>query len=456
MRYLSRVLLSAGGLVAVGAAVGVYAYFGAYQGSVEERARLIEESVLLKVDPGYVVGGEVTAKGQTTKFKRTRSGYTITEPVEAPGDTAVFDRMINAIADLKISSELAEGSNRAKFGLEKPAVRIVLEIFEAPKIELRVGAKNAFDGRYYVENVETKRVGLAEPDFLKRLDHDTHALRDKQVLSIDPGTVLGYETVKDGKVLYRLDKKGDEFFLIAPEVKPADHLEVVRLLDELLNLRVKQFVDDSGTGDPSFLAKYGLEVPPYRVTFKLTNDRALSLPIGSARDETQLTHWYTRVEGTRPLVEIHEAFYKLIDRPAVDLEDRQVVRFAPEQVARIVIAHKGAEPIELAKSGAESWALEKPKKSPAKAFKVSALIYALSNLRAQSFHATNATAEDLKRADVGLSTVTLKDAANKELATLILGRELGSTAYAMSKGSKRIDVVEASQLIAIPRSADEF
>lgn len=458
MSYLSRALWSAGALVIAGAGVGAYAYFGAYKTTVEDAAKRVEDSHLLKLDPSYVIGGEVYAKGTTTKWKRTRSGYALTEPIEAPGDSETFERMMGALAELKVSSELGQidDSSAARYGLDKPPVRIVFEIFEGQPVEVRVGTKNEFDGRYYVLNAATKRVGLAEPDFLRRVEKDLYALRDKRVVYLNPEEVLGYELIKEGKVRYRLDKKGEDFMLIAPEVKPADTLEVVRMLDALLGLTAKTFIDDSGTADRAFLAKYGLEVPMYRVTFKLTGDRALSLPIGGARSEIGQMLWYARVEGTKALVEIHETFYRTIDRDAVELEDRYVLRFPQASVARISIAQNNGETIELSKTGAETWSLVKPEARPAKAYKVSALLYALSNMRAQSFDTTAPKADDLKRTDLGRRKVTLSDGDGKELATLLVGKESEDTAYVGSNARKRIDIIEVKELNAVPKTAAEL
>lgn len=439
--------MSAGAVLAIGAAIALYAYRDTLEG-LDLAHEKSEEARLYPFDPGEVTRGTVTTKSGSVDIEWTGQRWRITSPIETGGDGAVIEQMIASISTLRTTSRI-DGDD-AKYGLDEPSVRVVL-IMNGKEAELRVGLKNEFDGRYYVQNPARKRIGLADKGFVQAVDRDLFALRDKRLLALGEVDVLSVEVARRGAPLYRLERKDGAWILDGKT--EADTLETERLIDVITDVRAKRYPDDSGTTDPVILARYGLEPPGFTVTIGLTLDRKLVLRVGGALEEGA-QRWFAKVDGLRPIAEVRASLVQDLDRTAADFEDRRVLDFRPADVSSIRVRRE-AESFAIDRRDAGAWAIDG---APAKESQVSAFLFALGELRAKRFDTTKPGPADLRvrgMTEPG-AEIELAGAKGQTLATLLIGRAIPrdpTERFVMAKGGPHIDVVDATH-IQIPARAE--
>lgn len=466
MGYLSRSLWSAGALVLVAGAVGAYAYFGAYRTGLEEQRIKLESIKLFSVDPNEVEGGEVTAKGGIVRFGRSPHGWMIQQPIETLADRYAIQQLLvetllatsEATVELEVSPE-----GLGKFGLDPPKVRVVLDLRDGHRAELRLGTKNEFDGRYYAQNPVLPTLGLVDQRVLKGTEKDLYALRDKRVILFDRDQLKALVVHKGPATRFRLERRPDQGWglIAAGATERADPFEVGRILDALRDLRAQAFVDDSGSSDPALLGRFGLGSPDYRVVLERPEGGDLVLALGQVRGADGVPHSYARVEGGRAIAEVGDLFYRSVDRDPIELVDRRVLDLDPAEIARLTVDGPSGH-LELVREGASGeelrWSLKGPSASAASTPRVNALLYALGSLKAQRIDTHDPGPGELRRA--GLSpaewTVAAYDASGEALGTLWVGRTTPSdkgSRFVTRAGSKVIVTARSEDLSALPASA---
>lgn len=464
MRYLSRSLWSAATFVAVAGGVGAYAYFGTYRGGLEEQRLKLESIKFFSVDPNEVEGGEVMAKGGVVRFGRSPHGWMIQQPIETRADRYAIQQLLveTLLATSEATVELdVTPESLSKYGLDPPQVRVALDLRDGQRAELRVGHKNEFDGRYYAQNPVLPTLGLVDVRVLKGTEKDLYALRDKRLLTFDREQVKALAVEKEGRGLYRLEKRADgSWFTRGQAEAVADPFEVGRLLDGLRDLRAKAFVDDSGSQDPALLGRYGLATPTFRAVLELGEGPPSALRLGVVRDAEGVRKWYLMVEGGPAIGEVDEAFSRSLDRDPLELHDRRVLDLDPARVAQLKLVTP-AESFEVKQGQTEAnetvWTVvgEPPARVPS--HRVNALLYALATLKARKVDTHDPGPAELARAGLSppILTVTALDAAGEVIASLALGRLSPADSKArlvMGQGSKKIVTVAVTDLEALPES----
>ena len=86
----------------------------------------------------------------------------------------------------------------------------------------------------------------------------------------------------------RLSRAGPAWQVTAPAPRPADRLEVDRLLDALAALRRRATSAPAGLA-PELLRPYGLEAPRWRVEVRLAGGATQSLAVGGTTGEEGIT-----------------------------------------------------------------------------------------------------------------------------------------------------------------------
>lgn len=475
MRQTTRSLLALSGLVATAAAVGLYAWRGVYAEDQAKAERTEHELKAISSRPAGAAlapdAGEppldftrltVTTGGQTSALEKDPAGtWRLTAPVAARADQAVVEGLVSQLKSARFKAALDEhpdAATLARYGLDRPRFSVEAQVLvgeaRTPRtLTLTGGIDNPFDGSVFVRRDGQEAVYAAEGALRYALARSAFELRDKQVLALDEQQVQALE-LQGAKAGWALARDADGRWTVTrPYADLAEAGEVSALLAAAAGERALSFPGEARALLPLFAH------PALTLTATLKDGGQVVLrlarPPGDAGDR-----WYAlRDDASGPLVaEVGPGAPGALEKPAAAWRDRTVLRFEREAVARVVLHGEGPEVVLVrrpADAGPGTWELAAPLKGPARAGKVSSLLWALGGLRAAAWAEAP---KDWRTAGVGPGSrfVSLEDAAGAELARLTLGKPAASPATTTAvRGSRPLVAqVETARLEELPFSAE--
>lgn len=456
MNQKQRSLVTLAALVGAGAAIGLFAYVGVFQKGEEEKVAKEKKEKIFDFDKAKVKGVTLTAKGQTTVLNSVgKESWEVVSPVHTEADKPTVDALVNQLTQMKSKAVIEEkAKDLAKYGLDKPTIRVVLRVEGGSDVILRVGAENAFDSSMYVATGDASDVIQAEGNFKWAVDKELFDLREKRVAPFDDPVLKQLEMRVDTN-RFALKKQGGKWEVSAPHTGPADETTVNKVVGALRNLRATKFVTDTyGPGDD---VKYGLAVPRLEATLTLEGGAKLELVIGQA-DEAGTKKTYAKLRNGLSVADVSDTVLTDSNVSAFDLKDKTVLAFEKDKIFGLKLG-LGAETVALERPAtspdgglSEEWAIVAPAKAAAKRWKINSLLWALTSLKAVSFADENP--KDL--APYGLDkpgkTVTLVGEGGKEVGTIAIGKDNNANVYVLSSAAKRVLEVEKSRLSDFPSS----
>lgn len=470
MKTVQRRLVTLGATVLVVGGLGAYAYWGTYKGQQAEQEKKDKEEKVASFTLADVKEVRLMSKGVTYEFIGDGEGdrkWRITKPVATLGEKGTVEALASHFVDMKRKRALDLKPESLKlFGLEPPQATVAFKLADGKSVQFLVGKKNTFDDTVYLMQEGANQVLMVPSGITYQTDRDLFAWREKRLAIFEERDVrkIEVEIAKGTPVVtnnYALEKKGDEWSVLAPIQAKADKAQATTIVSALRYLRAKGFALEQY--DPKDAAKYGLQKPELVVSLYLGDALAKTkITFGSSKGAGSTEQYYALVDGQPALYELSEQLVKKLDLKTADLRDKQVIAFEREQVKKVKLAETGKDFVLLEKKkkddGAESWEIVAPEQKPALDSKLSNLLYKLSNLKAKTITADKVTPEAKKQngLDPVTKQITLYKADGSEAGTLVIGTTTGDTTAVFVQGGSRIDSVEKNQLADISFDAKDY
>ncbi|HYR56932.1 MAG TPA: DUF4340 domain-containing protein, partial [Myxococcaceae bacterium] len=474
MTQLQKNLAGLGVLVAVVAALGLYAYFGVMK-TEEREAQRKEVSEKLFAPHGAADklqdGGlppaavftsiVVKAKGDVTMLEKKGSDWWIASPLNARADKSAVDQLISQLQNARVKATIEENPSEAdltKYGLDQPRFTVTAYAYlpdgkdegtqdpaRRREVNLYGGIENTFDGSSYLRRGNEKPVYAVDGSAKLALEKSTFDLRDKEVLAIDEPSVKQID-FKSKANRYLLGRgEGNAWQLKTPKQGPADATAVTSMLSAMRNDRAIAFATDS----PEERKRTGINSPAAEVTFTPASGDPIRIRFGKAKVGTDEKAFALRESGQESvLAEVPLAAVSALDKSPLDLRDKAVLAFNRDDVGRISLSPGGAEPeIVVQKSVADAgsnqeWTVTAPTTAPAKKWTLSSALFSLAGLKATSIDDENP--KDWGKYGISASSraVTLADKDGKVLARLEVGKEVKGKANTLCARGSRNAVLE--------------
>ncbi len=350
-----------------------------------------------------ITGVAIRRDGLDATVDRTRRGtWRLTAPVEFPADDRRVERLLEALAALRVDPETGgfaadRVADFAPYGLDPPSATIALKpaAAGAEPLVLAVGAspKDRPDD-VFVRLEGRDDVMIVPGRFRRDLPEALNDLRDRHVADVDPATV-GRIEIDAPSGSFRLERDREGWSLSAPVAARADRARVDALLKAVEDLQASEFHAPDAVGDP------GLDPPRYRLrlwTAKADSGPAFALAIG--RHDALLKTVFARVAGDSAVLALPDRFLPALPTTALAFRDAALPTVQPASVSRLTIARPGRttvlEPADP--SGAPNrWRMTRPVAADADPAAVAAALARLSELRASRFVADVDADADLAR-----------------------------------------------------------
>lgn len=457
-------LLGAAG-VALG--LGLYAYFGVMKGEEREaeRKRLAERLVQPVSRPD---GGTeqvrydrlvVKAKGQTTELARMPdASWVITRPLKTAADVRAAEDIVGTLQFARLKGTVEEkptDEDLKRFGLDQPAVEVTASAEGVPSLGLRVGSENPYNDTVYIQKVGDPKVELMDKVSRTSLELGTFELRDKDVLAVRDLGVTRIE-VHGRKHDWAVAREpGQTYAFVRPAKEEADSAAISGWLGTLRGTKATRYLDDS----PAERKRTGVEKPAVEATFQRGATETVRVRLAAGKTDTDPVFALREDQFGSALAEVPRAALVALEKSPGELRDRTVLHVRAEEVLRIRFGTPSALVLERERpgdGGAETWRLREPTEAVADGFKVNALLYGLTSLRAEATEQKLPSEAKVTGLGPGARTVTLEGQEGKALGTITLGGTSAKPAGTFVRDDRgRVVVVQSARLKELPtRPAD--
>ena len=421
-------------LVVVLLGLGAYIYFVESKkepGSEEARPKVFE------VTADKIAELTVRSGADRTVLRKTGGQWQIVEPVQVKADEGEVSSLTGSLASAENVRVVEEApGDLSAYGLAEPRVEVGFRLDGEKEFRhLRLGDKTPTQGEVYASR-GGKQVFLIPAYVESSFAKSTFDLREKSVLAFDRDKVERVEVETPGQSLV-VAKSGTEWRLEKPVQAPADYGTVESLLGRVQTAQMKSIAAQQAAG----LEQYGLHKPEATVTLAAGSTRA-ALVIGSK--DADGNHYAK--DASRPLIFTVEAsLLEEMKKPADQLRNKDVFAFRPFNATAIETV-RGSEVLAFEKAkgagkdAAEKWRQVKPSVKDVDQAKVEDLLARLSNLRVQSFEASEAKTG--LNAPVLVVVATSDDGKKKERVAFA---RAGSDVFAAIEGQPGAAKLTASE-----------
>jgi len=296
-------------------------------------------SPLFDFDPYEISNIKIKNGDQSFRLKRVDADWIVstgTDDVAAPeAMKQLFESALGTIILDRIdASELRDDKNLSGYGVQKSSLQIDFKGDKPPS--LLVG-KSSVDGtRNYVSFENSKTVFLIPNDLVRLITEPPSSFRDRRLTTIAPDTLKKLE-IRRANTILELDRSPTGWRILKPVNTPADEVAVGKLVDQILHLRLKEFVNNPTT-DPILTGTAG-----EKACIKLyqEGDTAPStITIGQPAPDGG---YYVRLEPRHIECRIPDKNLEFLSTDMNLLRDRSTARLNPDLIDLVRISTAGAQ-----------------------------------------------------------------------------------------------------------------
>jgi hypothetical protein len=216
----------------------------------------LRDKSILAFKRDQIDGVEVDAGGKIVQLAKSGTDWKLTKPLAVRADSSAADGLVGRIESARMKSIVTEAATPAdlkKYGLEKPATTVTLNLKSA-RATLAVGSAAAADTVYARDAAKPLVVTIDKSlaDDLKKTAED---YRRKDIFEFRAFNATKIELTKDGQTTaFEREKstdqsKPDTWKRTSPKPADVDRQKMDTLLTSLADLRAASFTESrSGTG----------------------------------------------------------------------------------------------------------------------------------------------------------------------------------------------------------------
>src|ERR1700736_934829 len=205
-----------------------------------------------------VSGGEI-------ELAKEQDNWQLVRPIKARASNDAVVEILTKMNQIQISKFVPENkSNPGSFGLDTPDDVLILYGGDGKKFEIAIGSAVPSDPQsVYAGLPERNTVVEVSKGFVSLFNITPNDLRDRKIARLNSDLIdrITIENADQTKIV--LAREENRWRFLSPSSAPANANNVNRLIQEINDDEVTEFVSDTATD----LAKYGLEQPKLKITF---------------------------------------------------------------------------------------------------------------------------------------------------------------------------------------------
>jgi hypothetical protein len=333
---------------ALGAAAFVYYTWGKKNRASEEKPRPGRAAFSFKRQD--VASLALQRDGLNAVIENRGGNWVIIQPVDAPADQSVVNLLLNGLAEALSAQSLRVLSRGAgSYGLSPPAVTIELRLRNGERHRVGFGDPDSSKQSVYALMDDAPEVVLLPAEIAVSADQPLLNLRDRSLLKVSADEVRLLR-LSNGNGEMMLAREDSTWKLKYPVETAADRVAVESLFNEVGSAKVTEFVSESaGVADT-------LKRDKDKVTFivSLLDGSEKALTLGTKEGGSSYA-----IASDRPQAgKVEGSLYDRLNVKPSDLYDRNIIRFDPDELKRIVIRNQNQTLAAVNQEG--KWVVESP------------------------------------------------------------------------------------------------
>ena len=429
-------------MVAVLLALGAYLYFVEFAQEKEETAK----KKLLTFDAGMVTDIALTYPDRAIYLKKDAAGkWQITQPIAVEADETTVNNLLNAIADAENKRTLDETpQDLSLYGLNAPVVKFQVTLKDGKTLPVvSLGKDTPVGFSVYAQREGEAKILLAPQALRIGTQKEVKDLRDRTVITFTDDEVKKIEVHGPDKAIV-LSKADAGWTLEKPLEAKADDAAVRTFLSALRNIKAQDFIEQPAQA----LQEFGLAPPQLTVSLVVGGDTAQKTVLiggeksaGEKGDEQGGKQRYVKRGEKDTLFVVGDWVLRDLSKTVDDFRDKTVIRFAPDQAAKITVKRRDGEEFTLTHGADKKWAIDKTQEGTLKEATLGQFVADLHELRGFEIAADNPDDLSAYGLQEPVSAIAVYDDSGAKLAAVSLAQRAegeSQKSFALAEGGKTV------------------
>jgi hypothetical protein len=350
-----------------------------------------------------VSGGEI-------ELARDQDNWQLVRPIKARASNDAVLNILTKLNQAQISKFVGtdKSTNLSSFGLDSPTNVLTLYGGEGKKFEIEIGG-------LVPSNPQTVYAGLPERNsvvevdkaFANLLNITPNDLRDRKIARLNSDLIdrVTIENLDQPTIV--LSREENRWRFLSPTDAPANASNISRLIQEVNDDEVSEFVSDTATD----LGKYGLDQPRLRITFSsFASENTAESNAGEVvlstlefgKSENGVT--YGRVKEEPYIFSITDQSYDSLPKTKFSFRGLDIVNLNRDELVSVHIEKAGEQSLDLVRDPKGIWELKDQRDRQSES-QIQLFLTTLTGLRAASWTGNPIPADDFSEPALAIKIV---------------------------------------------------
>ncbi len=303
-----------------------------------------------------VSGGEI-------ELAKEQDNWQLVRPIKARASNDAVVDILTRMNQTQISKFVSESkSNPGSFGLDSPADILTLFGGEGKKFEIEIGSAIPSDPQaIYAGLPERNTVVEVNKGFAGLFNITPNDLRDRKIARLNSDLIdrVTIENADRSKIV--LTREENRWRFLSPVNAPANANNIQRLIQEINDDEVTEFVSDTATD----LAKYGLDQPKLKILFSsYSSENTAESDAGEVVLSTlEFGHsehgvTYARLKEEPYIFSISDQMVADLPKTKFSFRSLDVLDLKRDELISVNVQKAGDEPLDLIRDAKGKWLLK--------------------------------------------------------------------------------------------------
>lgn len=393
--------------------------------------------------------------GGQIELAKEQDNWQLIRPIKARASNDAVVDILTKMNQTQIAKFVSEIKlNPGSYGLDSPADVLTLYGGEGEKFEIEIGSAVPSNPQaVYAGLPERNTVVEVSKEFVSLFNITPNDLRDRKVARLNSDLIDRITIENAGQPKIVLAREENRWRFLSPENAAANSINVHRLIQEINDDEVVEFVSDTATD----LAKYGLDQPKLRMTFSsYSSENTAESNAGEAvlstlefgNSANGIT--YARLEEEPYIFSIADQTFGDLPKTIFSFRSLDIFDLKRDELISVNVEKAGEEPLDLVRDAKGTWVL-KGHENRQNDGQIQLFLTALTGLRAAAWAGDPNPGYGFDRPSLEIK-ITYQSGEHQREADLKFGKaNSGNQHYAMrteQEGAFLVDDEQFNQLKA--------